>query len=41
MDHPPGNVDYVLPVLGRCPGCCSSLDEQTLVLPKKRRSSQT
>ena len=41
MDHPPGNVDYVLPVLGRCPGCCSSLDEGTLVLPKKRRSSLT
>jgi hypothetical protein len=32
--HPPGRVEYILPVLAACPKCHASLDELALVAPK-------
>lgn len=37
--HEFGEVDYILPVLGRCPACHSKLDEQSLVTVKPGLSS--
>ena len=32
----PERVQYLLPVLGRCPICKALLDESTLVVPKRQ-----
>jgi len=34
-NHPPGRVDYILPVLAACPRCHASLDERAIVAPKE------
>ena len=34
-NHSHGSVEYILPVLGRCPACQSSLDEHSIVIPKR------
>jgi hypothetical protein len=36
-----GEVDYILPVLARCPACFGEIDESTLVKPKQDLSSRT
>jgi len=35
-NHPSREVDYILPVLGRCPFCQAELNEQTIVIPRPR-----
>lgn len=37
-NHPPGQVDYILPVLASCPRCRAALSELTLVVPKTEGS---
>jgi hypothetical protein len=37
-NHPPGQVDYILPVLASCPRCRAALNELTLVVPKNEGS---
>lgn len=34
-NHPPGCVDYILPVLAACPRCHALLDERAIVAPKE------
>jgi len=34
-NHPPGRVDYILPVLAACPRCHALLDERAIVAAKE------